>query len=78
MPAVVGIATAGLIFELLYFLPAIETISARMILQTSCVGFYVMCFISYYQAIRIKNTIPDTIIMPRKKNQLKNNHPMYT
>ena len=47
-------------------------------LETSCVGFYVMCFISYYQAIKISNILPESLILPRKKNQLKNNHYFYT
>ena len=78
MPFVVGIATSGLIFQMMYFLPAIQTNSIRMMLETLCVGFYIMCFISYYRAIVIKNTIPETLIMPRRKAQLKNNHLFYT
>lgn len=78
MPSVVGVATSGLIFQYLYFLPAIETESTRYLLETSAVALYIMCFISYYFAINIKNSLPKNLILPRLKTQLKNNHDCYT
>lgn len=78
MPCVVGIASSGLLFQLLYFIPAIETESTRIMLQTSAFAMYIMCFISYYFAINITNELPKSMLMPRLKSQLKHNHPLYT
>lgn len=39
---------------------------------------YVLCFISYYQAININCKIPPTVPAPRHKSQLDFNHPLYT
>lgn len=77
MPGVVGIATAGLIFQLLYFMQVFKTDNVKKPLQTSAVFFYVMCFICYHRTIFIRNTVPQTILKPRVKNQLKNNHHFY-
>lgn len=46
-------------------------------MQTTAFAFYIMCFISYYFAINIKNDLPSTLILPRVKTQLKNNHSYY-
>lgn len=78
LPAVVGVATAGMFFSFSHFLPAIKNTSARILLETSTVALYTMCFISYYYAITIKNDVPPTLLMPRIKSQLANNHPAYT
>lgn len=77
MPCVVGVATSGLIFQLLYFIPTIETPSSKIFIETTAFAFYIMCFISYYFAIKIRNNLPSTLILPRQKYQLKYNHPYY-
>ena len=77
LPGVVGIATAGLFFSRSHFIPSIESQGLRYLLDTTTLFFYVMCFISYYFAIKIRNDIPDSLIMPRIKSHLKNNHPLY-
>jgi hypothetical protein len=38
----------------------------------------VLCFLSFFQCIRIKNTLPAYLPQPRVKSQLKHNHPVYT
>ena len=48
------------------------------LLTTSNFGLYIMCFISFYYCIRIKNSLPPYLPQPRIKSQLKHNHPLYT
>lgn len=79
VPCIVGIATAGLIFEFLYFLPTFKlSPSLKYLLETSCVVSYLMCFFSYYRAVTISNKLPETLFIPRQRHQLRANHPLYS
>lgn len=39
---------------------------------------FILCFISYFQCIRIPNNIPTLVPKPRHRTQLRHNHPVYT
>lgn len=83
VPIIQGIATWGLYFEQTVlsglFQHLIDPSWERYhLLTTSNFGLYILCFISFYQCIRIKNTLPPHLPQPRIKSQLRHNHPVYT
>lgn len=76
-PAIVGVATSGLIFENLYFFPSLKR-QNEILFRTVSFILYIMCFFSFWRCIKISNSPPPNLVKPRLKKMLRNNHPFYT
>lgn len=83
LPGILGIATIGLFFEqivpiyLIKYLISPNPISYYTFTLSNCL-LYIMCFISYFQCVRIKTIISVQILMPKINRMLTNNLPFYT
>lgn len=55
-----------------------EEWSTYYLLTTTNFLLLTMCYISFYQSIYIKNSLPDHLPAPRLRHHLRHNHPLFT